>query len=157
MADKEKVVDEPKPEGEAQVEEKKESVKLGELAAVFGVLQQLAQVDVKASTGRIIGKMLTRVEAELKTREDQRKKLVEKYGEPVDGDEKNKQILTPAQGGDPESWRLFRDEIEEMDEQAVDLSGLSTLRVRDFKTSKGEADIKPAMFTVLDRLGLLEE
>jgi hypothetical protein len=146
--EKEKVVEGPKP---------KRSVTLRELATSFGVLQQLGQIEVKASTGRIVGKLLTRVEAELKLREDQRKKIVERYGEPVEKGSEDKQVLSPAQGGNKEKYDAFMVEIDEMDEAVIDLSDLPILKERDFRVGDKEATVTPAMFTVLDRLHMLEE
>jgi hypothetical protein len=166
MNDEEKVVDGPKSkdvekdvkeDGEKGCDKEKIVVKLSDLVGGFQVLQQLSQIDVKASTGRLLGKILKRVQDELQTREDQRKKLVEKYGEEDPDDPKNKVVLTPAQGGDAEKWAEFRTEIEEMDKQEVDLTGVPKLKQRDFRTSKGEADVKGAYFVVLDQFGILEE
>lgn len=133
---------------------------IGKLAmyAESGLLQSFGAVDFKASTAITVGKLLKSINVELAARNEQRKRLGEKFGEKVDGDGgESWRVTPPSQGGDAEKWKQFRDQLIEVDEMPVKLVDVQ-LRPTDLKDSSGkEADLSGIAVQMLLDLALLKE
>lgn len=135
-------------------------VTLGKLSMYVeaGLLTALSVVDFKASTAIIIGKLLRTIQAELTSRNEQRKRLGQLFGEQVESDGgESWRVLPPSQGGDTEKWKRFRDQLVEVDTMPVSLGTLN-LRPADLKDSNGkEATLSGAVIQMLFDLQLLHE
>jgi len=145
---------------EKDEEKKTNGITVGKLAmyAESGLLNTFSVIDFKASTAIIVGKLLKSINAELQSRNEQRKRLGEKFGEKITSDDgESWRILPPSQGGDAEKWKQFRDQLLEVDAMPVKLGG-TTLRPADLKNSSGkEADLSGAAVQMLFDLKLLKE
>ena len=137
-----------------------DKVTLGKLAmfAETGALGRLSATDLKASSSLLVAKFMRTCQQQLQDRDDQRKKLRQKYGEKDTNSDQAEAwiVLPPSQGGDSEKWVGYRTEVIELDEMVIDLAP-HMFKLRDLKRSDKEADIPGVVIQMLMELKVFQE
>jgi len=138
----------------------RDKVTLGKLAMFneTGVLGKLGATDLKASSALLVAKFMRVCQQHLQDREDQRKKLRQKYGEKdPNSDQADSWVVIPtSQGGDSEKWVAYRTEVIDLDEVALDFAG-HEFKIRDLRKADKEADIPPVVIQMLMDLKVFKE
>jgi hypothetical protein len=137
-----------------------DKVTLGKLAmyAETGVLSRLGAAELKASSSLLVAKFMRTCQQQLQDREDQRKKLRQKYGEkdPTSDQADSWVVISISQGGDPEKWVGYRTEVIDLDEVVADLTG-HEFRIRDLRLADKEANVPGVVIQMLMDLKVFKE
>jgi len=137
-----------------------DKVTLGKLAmyAETGALGRLGAAELKASSSLLVAKFMRTCQQQLQDREDQRKKLRQKYGEKdPNSDQADSWAVIPiSQGGDPEKWVGYRTEVIDLDEVVIDFAG-HEFKLRDLRKADKEADVPGVVIQMLVDLKVFKE